>query len=159
MAGKEFFAALNSCLNGLSALLLIAAFIFVRRRWYYAHGCTMVTALLSSAAFLACYLYSHYRFGEITTGIPKGWFRNVYFAVLAPHVLLAIVMLPMIFLTVFRAARREWVQHRRIARPTWGIWLYVSVTGVLIYFLLYKWYPALYPEAARAAGLLSGSGT
>jgi uncharacterized membrane protein YozB (DUF420 family) len=75
--------------------------------------------------------------------------------VLFPHVILAIVMLPMILLTVWRAYRREWEKHRKIAKPTWFIWTYVSVTGVLIYFILYQWYPALYPEAFKASPLFN----
>ncbi len=100
-----------------------------------------------SAAFLSSYLYSKYRFGEGSTGMPAGWFRTFYYIVLFPHLLLAIGMLPMIGLTVYYAVRKRWEKHRRIAKPTLGIWLYVSITGVLIYFILYQWYPELYPDA------------
>lgn len=155
MHGKELFALINSSLNGLSAVLLILAYVFVRRKMWYAHGTTMVIALVSSAAFLTCYLYSKFAYGEISTGIPAGWFRTFYLIVLFPHVLLAIVMLPMIAAAVYFAARRSWDKHRRIAFPTWCIWVYVSVTGVLIYFILYQWYPALYPDAFRASPLFS----
>ena len=153
---KELFAIINSSLNGLSTVLLITAYVLIRRRQYRAHGWTMVCALASSATFLASYVYSKVAFGEVSTGIPAGWFRLFYWAVLFPHVLLAIGMLPMIGLAVWRAYHRQWVKHRAIARPTWFIWTYVSITGVLIYFILYQWYPALYPDAFRASKLFSG---
>ena len=156
MHGKELFAAFNSGMNALSTLLLITAYVLIRRRQYRAHGWTMVAALASSAVFLGSYVYSKLKFGEISTGIPAGWFRTFYLAVLFPHVLLAILMLPMIGLAVWRAYNRQWVKHRAIARPTWFIWTYVSVTGVLIYFILYQWYPALYPDAFRASKLFQG---
>jgi len=156
MHGKELFAAINSGLNGLSTILLITAYILIRNRYYKAHGWTMVSALISSAAFLGSYLYSKYAYGEVSTGIPAGWFRTFYYIILFPHVLLAIAMLPMIGVTVWFAANRKWVQHRRIARPTWIIWTYVSITGVLIYFILYRWYPALYPDAFKASKLFWG---
>ena len=153
MHGKELFVAINSSLNGLTTILLILAYVFVRRRKYAAHGWTMGLALASSAAFLGCYLYSKFTYGEVSSGIPAGWFRTFYLAVLLPHVLLAIVMLPFIGVTVWRAYNRQWVKHRRIARPTWWVWAYVSVTGVLIYFILYRWFPALYPDAFHASPL------
>lgn len=153
MHGKELFAAINSGLNGLSTILLITAYIFIRNRKYAAHGWTMSMAFLSSAVFLGTYLYSKYEYPIESTGIPAGAFRTFYFIVLIPHVLLAIVMLPMIFAALYLAAKRKWVAHRRIARPTWIIWTYVSITGVLIYFLLYRWYPALYPDAFHASPL------
>ncbi len=156
MHGKEFFAAINSSLNGFSAILLVVAYLFVRRGMWRAHGTTMVLALLSSAAFLGSYLYSKWAFGEVSTGMPAGWFRTFYLIVLFPHVLLAIVMLPMIGMSVYFAYKRAWDRHRRIAFPTWCIWLYVSVTGVLIYFILYQWYPALYPDAFHGSPLFSG---
>lgn len=155
MHGKELFAAINSGLNGLSTLLLIAAFILIRNRKYAAHGWTMGAALLSSAAFLAFYLYSKFKYGEVSTGMPAGWFKTFYLIVLIPHVILAIGMLPMIFVTLWRAFNRQWDKHRRIAKPTWFIWTYVSITGVLIYFILYQWYPALYPDAFKASPLFN----
>ena len=153
MHGKELFAALNSGLNGLSTLLLIAAYVLIRNRKYAAHGWTMGAALTSSAVFLASYLYSKFTYGEVSTGMPSGWFKTFYLVVLIPHVILAILMLPMIGITLWRAYNRQWVKHRAIARPTWFIWTYVSVTGVLIYFILYQWYPAIYPDAFRASPL------
>lgn len=156
MQGRELFAAVNAGLNGISTLLLVAAYVLIRNRRYRAHGWTMVCALASSTAFLGTYVYSKAVYKEVSTGIPPGWFRSFYWAILFPHVFLAMVMLPMIGLAVWRAYHRQWVKHRAIARPTWFIWTYVSVTGVLIYFILYQWYPALYPDAFRASKLFSG---
>jgi uncharacterized membrane protein YozB (DUF420 family) len=151
--GKELFAAINSGLNGLCTVLLIVGYLFIRNRKYTAHGVTMVTAFLSSAVFLGCYLYSKFAYGEVSTGMPAGWFKTFYLLVLIPHVILAVAMLPMIGLTLWRAYNRDWLRHRRIAKPTWGVWVYVSVTGVLIYFILYQWYPALYPDSFKASDL------
>ena len=153
MHPKEWFAILNSSLNGLTAVLLVAGYLLIRSGRWRAHAAVQSTALLSSTVFLACYLYSYFTFGDVSSGIPKGWYLAAYLAVLIPHVILAIVMLPLIFATVYFAATRNWDRHRRFARPTLGIWLYVSVTGVLIYFMLYQWYPALYPEAYRESPL------
>lgn len=153
MHGKELFAAINSGLNGLTTLLLITAYVLIRNRQYKAHGWTMATALVVSAGFLGSYLYSQAAYGDVSAAMPAGWFRTFYFAVLFPHIFLAIVMLPMIAAALWFAYHRKWVKHRRIARPTWFIWTYVSVTGVLIYFILYKWYPALYPDAFHASPL------
>lgn len=151
---KEQFALLNACLNGLSTLLLIAAFVMIRRRQYAAHGWLMSIAILVGALFLGSYLTSKLLHGEISSGIPEGWYRFTYlYIVLLPHTLAAAVALPMILITATLAARRNWTTHRRWARWTYPTWLYVSVTGVLIYFMLYQWYPALYPDAFKASPL------
>jgi len=159
LEGKELFAAINSGLNALSTVLLILAFIFIRQRKYTAHGVTMTIALFTSAVFLASYLYSKFAFGEISTGIPAGGFRTFYLIVLIPHVILAIVMLPGIIAAVIFAATRNWVWHVRVVKYTWPVWVYVSITGVLIYFILYQWYPALYPDAFKASPLFTPGGS
>ena len=99
----------------------------------------MVAATVVSAVFLACYLTYHILNGEKSTATSHAphWLRVLYLWVLLPHLLLAVGMLPMIFLTLYRAYRRDWEAHRRIAPPTFWIWLYVSVTGVIVYFMLY----------------------
>lgn len=151
---KEDFALLNACLNGLCTLLLIVAYVLIRRRKYAAHGWTMGAALLVGAGFLASYLTSKLLHGEVSSGIPDGWYRFTYlYLVLLPHTLAAAVSLPLTLVTAGLAARRAWGWHRRLARWAYPVWLYVSVTGVLIYFMLYHWYPALYPEAFRASPL------
>ena len=140
--------AVNASLNGLATVLLVAAYVVVKRRrvspsavWY--HGALMIGAVAVSAAFLASYLVYHYHAGEKTSGLKPGTLRTVYFAILIPHIILAAVMVPMILLTLWRASRRQWERHRRIARPTFWIWLYVSVSGVVIYWMLYHLFPTM----------------
>ncbi len=137
--------AINACLNALSTILLIVAYCAVRRGNYRLHGLTMIAAFLTSTVFLGFYLYHKVLLYEqtgsynvSTSGFEPAWLRYVYLLVLLlPHLILAIVMLPMILITFFFAARRNWKWHTRFSRPTYWIWLYVSVTGVLIYFMLY----------------------
>lgn len=141
---KEQYALLNACLNGLSGLLLVIAYIAVKKKRYYLHGYLMSAAILSSAVFLVSYLTSKYLHGEQSTAyLGDSLIRIVYIVILIPHVLLAVGMLPFIYLTVLRAYRRDWVRHRRVARPTFWIWLYVSVTGVIIYWMLYHLFPTM----------------
>jgi uncharacterized membrane protein YozB (DUF420 family) len=139
----------NASLNSAATVLLVAAYVFVKRRrlspsavWY--HGALMIAAFVVSAAFLACYLTYHYAVGEKTSGLKPGMLRTVYFAILVPHIILAAVMVPMILVTFWRAYRRQWEKHRRLARPTFWIWLYVSVTGVVIYWMLYHLFPTMH---------------
>jgi uncharacterized membrane protein YozB (DUF420 family) len=128
----------NATLNAASALLLASAFVFIKAGKWRAHGITMIAATAVSAAFLACYLTYHALHGEKTTNLHShDWLRYVYLAVLLPHLLLAVVMLPMIYLTLFRAYRRQWDRHRRISLPTFWVWIYVSFSGVVVYFMLY----------------------
>jgi len=141
--GKELFAAINAILNGASAALLIVAYLMIRRGNVRAHASLMIAALTTSAAFLVSYLYSQIAFGERSSGLSPGPLRSVYLILLASHVLLAIGMLPPIAITVWKAATRQWISHRRIARPTLWIWLYVSGTGVIVYFMLYHLFPRL----------------
>jgi protein SCO1/2/putative membrane protein len=129
----------NAVLNSLSCILLCLGFFFIRRGKWRAHATMMISATVVSTAFLICYLSYHYMYGERSTRHTHAphWLRVTYLSILFPHLLLAIVMLPMIYLTLLRAYRRDFINHRRIAIPTFWIWLYVSVTGVIIYFLLY----------------------
>jgi uncharacterized membrane protein YozB (DUF420 family) len=128
----------NATLNAASVCLLVTAFILIKRGQWYAHACTMIAATVVSAVFLACYLTYHALHGEKTTNLHShDWLRYVYLAVLIPHLLLAVGMLPMIYMTLMRAYHRQWAGHRRMALPTFWIWTYVSVTGVVVYFMLY----------------------
>jgi len=140
------FPHLNAALNASSALLLIVGILLIKRGRYRSHAITMIMAALVSAAFLACYLIYHYKTGEQSTKqmswIPP-WLRIIYLVILFPHLLLAVAMLPMIYVTFHRAYRRQWEKHRRIAKPTFYIWLYVSVTGVVIYWMLYHLFPSM----------------
>jgi uncharacterized membrane protein YozB (DUF420 family) len=139
----EALPALNATLNGISTVLLITGYRFIRRRQIRAHAWTMGIAFITSTLFLIGYLTHKFTSGDRTSGLEAGWLRTIYFAILIPHVILAMVMLPMIVTTLFYAWRRQWNKHRRIARPTFWIWLYVSVTGVIIYWMLYHLLPSL----------------
>ena len=143
--GKDLFALLNASLNGLSCALLILAYVAIRRRRYALHGGLMMGAVVVSSAFLASYVYSKAAFGEVTTaalGLHAGLLRAVYLVILIPHVVLAVAMLPIIFMALFHASQRRWRQHTLWSVPALWIWLYVSVTGVVVYALLYHIIPA-----------------
>ena len=131
--------AVNATLNGLSTVFLTLGFIFIKQGKRVAHQRCMVSALVTSALFLACYLFYHYHAGS-TPFEGQGWIRPVYFVILISHILLAVVILPFIFMAFFRAFRGEFEKHRKVVRITWPLWMYVSVTGVLIYFMLYHWF-------------------
>ena len=133
--------AVNASLNTTCAVLLSAGFWFIRRKQVNAHRACMVAACAVSTIFLACYLYYHYHHGR-TTFTHQGWIRPVYFTILLTHTILAIVMVPMILVTLWRAFSGQFEKHKRLARWTWPIWLYVSVTGVVVYLILYQFYPA-----------------
>jgi putative membrane protein len=130
--------ALNATLNGLSALLLLAGWSFIRRGNRVAHRNCMIGALGTSTLFLASYLTYHYLSHTVTRFVEPAWFRPIYLAILLSHTVLAVVILPLIALTVFHAAKGQFERHRRIARWAWPLWMYVSVTGVVIYLLLYQ---------------------
>ncbi len=133
--------ALNATLNSLSALLLFTGWVFIRRGQKRAHRNCMIAALCTSALFLASYLTYHYLSHTVTRFVEPAWFRPIYLGILLTHTVLAVVILPLIAMTVFRAARGQFDRHQRIARWTWPLWLYVSVTGVVIYLLLYQIFP------------------
>lgn len=138
-------APLNAALNTAAALLLAAGLYFIRQKRARAHRACMLAALAVSTAFLVSYLAYHYHVGNVPFG-GKGWARPVYFAILVPHVILAGAIVPLAFVTLSYALRRRFRSHRRIARWTWPIWMFVSVTGVLVYLMLYQLYaPALTP--------------
>lgn len=101
----------------------------------------MVAALIASTLFLTCYLIYHYNVGSTKFQGPD-WARTVYLAVLIPHTILATVMVPFIITIVYRAFRGQFDKHKKLARWTFPVWLYVSVTGVLVYFMLYHWFPS-----------------
>lgn len=127
---------LNACLNATSAGLLTAGFLLIRRRRIAAHRACMVTALAVSGLFLISYVTYHALAGSRPFG-GRGWIRAVYFPVLLSHVVLAAAIVPLALTTVWRAFRADFARHRRLARWTLPLWLYVSVTGVLVYWMLY----------------------
>jgi putative membrane protein len=133
--------ALNALLNGASAVLLGLGFYFIRRGQRIAHRNCMIAAIITSALFLAGYLTYHFTVKSITRFLHPEWFRPVYLTILITHTILATVILPLILVTLARAVRGRFEAHQRLARWTWPLWLYVSVTGVLIYLLLYKIFP------------------
>lgn len=141
--GKEELAAVNASLNGTSTVLLVTAFLFIKRRWVRAHAWTMVAALITSAVFLVTYITSYVIFKDRSSGLDPSPLRTFYFVLLASHVLLSVVMLPMIAMSLVRAYRRQWDRHHKIASPTFFIWFYVSVTGVVVYWMLYHLFPRM----------------
>ena len=133
--------AVNATLNGVSAILLTAGFIFIKRGNKIAHRNCMVSALISSTIFLACYLTYHCTVKTITHFVEPAWFRPYYLSLLISHTILAAAILPLIITTVTFAAKQNFERHKKFTRWTWPLWLYVSVTGVVIYWLLYIKFP------------------
>ena len=132
--------AVNACLNSASTILLTLGYIYIKKGRQNAHRNCMVGALVTSTLFLSCYLVYHYFAGRTTFRDPQ-WFRPIYLVILLTHTVLAMAIVPLVFITVVQALRKRWESHKRIARWTWPIWMYVSVTGVLIYLLLYQIFP------------------
>ena len=132
--------AINASLNLVSTIFIATGWYLIRRGHWRSHITCMITALVASSLFLGGYLTYHYQAGEKSSGY-AGWLAMIYFPVLASHILLAFVTLPLVIMTLIPVFRRRWDRHRRIARWTMPIWLYVSVTGVLVYLMLYRWFP------------------
>ena|SRR5689334_18528998 len=133
--------AVNATLNGLSAVLLTAGYFFIRRGNKIAHRNCMVSAFVTSTIFLICYLTYHFTVKAITRFREPEWFRPIYLAILLTHTVLAVVIVPLVLITLHRAVKERFELHRKIARWTWPLWMYVSVTGVVIYLLLYQIFP------------------
>jgi uncharacterized membrane protein YozB (DUF420 family) len=142
MMTLQDFPALNAGLNGTAAVFLTAGFILIKRKHVSAHRAAMLAAFAVSVAFLACYVAYHLQTGARTPFGGTGPIRAVYFAMLISHILLAMAILPLILVTLTLALRGRFDRHRRWAQWTFPLWYYVSVTGVLIYFSLYHWWPA-----------------
>ena len=149
----HLFALLNAALNSLVTLLLLAGLLVVRQGKYHLHKKIMLTALVLSVIFLVSYICHHLfagdtRFGDIDHDgqisdeekLQAGPMRTVYYIILGTHIPLAGIILPFILFTAYRALIAEWSQHRKLARITWPIWLYVSFTGVLVYLLISPYY-------------------
>jgi uncharacterized membrane protein YozB (DUF420 family) len=131
---------LNAALNATCAVLLLAGFACIRRRRIAAHRACMLAAFGVACLFLASYLTYHAQAGT-TRFTAQGWIRTLYFVLLTSHTVLAAAIVPLAIVTLRRGLRRDDGRHRRIARWTLPVWLYVSVTGVLVYAFLYHWYP------------------
>lgn len=127
----------NAALNTASALLLATGYLFIRKGRVALHRLCMLSALLTSTLFLASYLVYHYNVGSVPFR-GQGWIRVVYFTILISHTILAIAILPLVLITVTRALKGNFERHKRIARWTLPLWFYVSVTGVIVYWMLYK---------------------
>lgn len=132
-------AALNASLNGTSAILLACGYAAIRNGKKKVHKTLMISAFAVSTAFLISYVIYHIRVGHVVFQ-GQGWIRPVYFALLLSHTILAVVIVPMILITLRRAWLEEFDRHRIIARWTLPLWLYVSVTGVIVYILVYQIY-------------------
>ena len=130
-----FLPALNAVLNGLSATSLLVGYTFIRARKIAAHRASMITAFGFSTLFLISYILHHYLHGDVRYPVHAAW-RSVYLPLLASHIVLAVVALPMVLVTFFFSLTGRFPQHRKIARWTFPIWLYVSVTGVVTYVML-----------------------
>lgn len=139
-AQYAYFPALNATLNGSSAVLLLTGRVLISRGRIAAHRSCMIAAVVASALFLGCYLFFHYEVGNIRF-LGQGWPRPVYFTILISHITLAIVIVPLAIITLSRGLKARYDRHRAIARWTWPLWMYVSVTGVIVYFMLYQWFP------------------
>lgn len=137
----SYLPHINACLNGTSALLLISGYSFIRSGNVAAHRTCQVSALAVSILFLASYLTYHFNHGT-TRFQGTGLARPIYFTVLTSHTILAVVIVPLVVLTFYRAFRQDFTRHRRIARITLPLWLYVSITGVIVYLMLYQIYPS-----------------
>ena len=139
-ADVSVLPALNAVLNGTSALLLTVGYLFIRRKKVTAHKICMLTAFGVSSLFLVSYLIYHYQVGSMA--FPGyGWIRSVYFTLLISHIILAAFIVPLALTTIYRAWSEQFDKHMRIARWTLPLWLYVSVTGVIVYLMLYQLYP------------------
>jgi putative membrane protein len=134
--------AVNATLNATSTVFISLGWWFIRRGFWRQHIACMITAVCSSTVFLTSYLIYHFHVGEKSTHFTApGIVRPIYFALLISHILLAFITLPLVIATLIPAFRRRWEKHRRIAKWTMPIWLYVSLTGVLVYLMLYQWFP------------------
>jgi len=140
-AQYAMFPAIDASLNGASAILLVTGRTLIKQGKMAAHRAVMIAALTSSSLFLGCYLYYHYHVGSVHFQ-GQGVWRPVYFTILTSHTILAAVIVPMIIITLSRALRERYDRHRAIARWTYPLWLYVSITGVIVYFMLYHIFAA-----------------
>ena len=129
---------INAALNGLASVFLLLGYIFIKKGNRTAHKRCMIAAFSTSAIFLAGYLWYHYTSHAHTVlQHPTAWVNYLYYFILITHIILAVVIVPMVFITLNHALRERLDKHRRIARWTWPIWMYVSVTGVVVYMFLY----------------------
>ena len=135
-----YLPSVDAALNATSALFLVSGYFFIRAKRIRAHKVCMLSAFVTSLLFLICYLTYHFFHGVTRFG-GQGAIRSFYFALLGTHTVLAAVIVPMVLMTLYRAWRERFEQHRRLARWTFPLWLYVSLSGVAVYWVLYHLYP------------------
>jgi uncharacterized membrane protein YozB (DUF420 family) len=141
MTDYSIFPALNATLNGASAVLITTGRALIGRKNIRLHRACMIAAVVTSSIFLVCYLYYHAHVGSVR--FPgKGWVRPLYFTILISHTVLAAAVVPLVLLSLSYGLRSRFDRHRRISRWTFPVWLYVSVTGVIVYIMLYQIYGA-----------------
>ena len=138
----SYLPHLNAILNATCALLLFSGYSFIRAGRVAAHRTCQMAAVVVSVIFLASYLTYHYQHGA-TRFAGEGLARPIYFTILISHTILAIVIVPLVGVTLYRALKADFVRHRKIARLTLPLWLYVSITGVIVYLMLYQIYPSV----------------
>jgi uncharacterized membrane protein YozB (DUF420 family) len=140
-AQYAIFPVIDATLNGTTAVLLLIGRNFIKHGRMAAHRVVMIAALVSSTLFLTSYLYYHYHVGSVRFQ-GQGWSRPLYFTILISHTILAIVIVPMVIITLSRALRERFDRHQAIARWTFPLWMYVSITGVIVYVMLYHLFAA-----------------
>lgn len=132
----------NATLNGIATFFILVGIFAIKGGRTALHRNCMFAAIFVSAAFLACYLVYHFNVTAVTRFTHEGWPRKIYFFILLTHIPLAVAVLPLLWLTVRPAIAGDYVLHKRWSKITFPVWIYVSVTGVLVYLMLYVWYPA-----------------
>jgi uncharacterized membrane protein YozB (DUF420 family) len=141
MADYSIFPALNAMLNGASAVLLTTGRVLIGQKKVHLHRACMIAAVATSSIFLVSYLYYHAHVGSVH--FPgQGWVRPLYFTILISHTVLAAAVVPLVLLSLNYGLRARFDRHRRISRWTFPVWLYVSITGVVVYIMLYRIYGA-----------------
>ncbi|MGH7837167.1 MAG: DUF420 domain-containing protein [Candidatus Binataceae bacterium] len=143
MTSYHVLAPIDAILNGLAAILLVAGFYSIRRRRVRAHRACMISAFSVSSIFFVSYCFYHYQVGDVRFQ-GHGPVRPLYFTILISHIGLAVAIVPLALITLTRALRGNFAKHRRIARWTLPIWIYVSITGIVTYLLCYQLYPPGY---------------
>lgn len=139
----SFLPTLNAILNATSGILIVIGFTMIRRRRIAAHRACMLGAITCSSLFLISYVVYHVGFGAgVTRFTGTGWVRTAYHTILISHTILAVTVVPFVIVTLRRALGRDFARHRKVARWTFPMWLYVSITGVIVYLMLYHFYPS-----------------
>jgi len=146
MTVVQFFPAVNASLNALSGVFLLTAYVFIKQKKIATHRRFMLAACTTSLLFLASYVTYHYlkhlQGAAMTKFAGTGGWRTLYLTILTSHTILAVTIVPLAILSVYNGLKMRVPQHRRVARWTFPLWMYVSVTGVLVYFFLYHWFPS-----------------